>query len=229
MPHDRRGACWRGSGRRGGGGDGRGGGGDGSNRAAPPSLNSGSVTPKFPSTARRSPPRSLPRLLPSRHAACASHSSNGVFEEWVTVRTRRSRALTSTRPVGTVHVFPLPLPQRFPGGGTCMPPALPCLAQAPPVQGDRRDVAEMGKSARSLPPQRGPETRQQPPRLPRVALPLQRLGALPCPRDLDPLMRAAGGLWEPGGRRWLITRPLMRELRRATDPLFRQAGIDLDG
>ena len=42
-------------------------------------------------------------------------------------------------------------------------------------------------------------------------------------------MRAAGGLWEPGGRRWLITRPLMRELRRATDPLFRQAGIDLDG
>jgi hypothetical protein len=26
-----------------------------------------------------------------------------------------------------------------------------------------------------------------------------------CPHDLDPLMRAAGGLWEPGGRRWLIT------------------------
>ena len=54
-----------------------------------------------------------------------------------------------------------------------------------------------------------------------------------CPHDLDPLMRAAGGLWEPGGRRWLIPRgrmgPLMRELRRATDPLFRQAGIDLDG
>lgn len=54
-----------------------------------------------------------------------------------------------------------------------------------------------------------------------------------CPYDLDPLMRAAGGLWEPGGRRWLITRnrvgPLVRELRRATDPLFRQAGIDLDG
>ena len=53
-----------------------------------------------------------------------------------------------------------------------------------------------------------------------------------CPHDLDPLMRAAGGgLWEPGGRRWLITRvgPLMRNLRRATDPLFRQAGIDLDG
>jgi hypothetical protein len=36
------------------------------------------------------------------------------------------------------------------------------------------------------------------------------------------------------GHRWLIERrrvgPLVRELRRATDPLlFRQAGIDLDG
>jgi hypothetical protein len=54
-----------------------------------------------------------------------------------------------------------------------------------------------------------------------------------CPHDLDPLMRKAGGLWEPGGRRWLIPRhrvgPLVRELRRATDPLFRQAGMDLDG
>jgi hypothetical protein len=54
-----------------------------------------------------------------------------------------------------------------------------------------------------------------------------------CPHELDPLMRAAGGLWEPGGRRWLIVRnrvgPLIRNLRRATDPLFRQAGIDLDG
>ena len=53
-----------------------------------------------------------------------------------------------------------------------------------------------------------------------------------CPHDLDPLMRKAGGLWEPGGRRWLIARnrigPLMRELRRATDPLFRRVGIDLD-
>ena len=54
-----------------------------------------------------------------------------------------------------------------------------------------------------------------------------------CPQDLDPLMRAAGGLWEPGSRRWLIVRnrvgPLVRELRRATDPLFRQAGMNLDG
>ena len=46
-------------------------------------------------------------------------------------------------------------------------------------------------------------------------------------------MRRAGGVWEPGPRRWLIRRhrmgPLIRNLRRATDPLFRQAGIDLDG
>ena len=54
-----------------------------------------------------------------------------------------------------------------------------------------------------------------------------------CPHDLDPLMRKAGGLWEPGGRRWLINRgrmgPLIRNLRRVTDPLFRQAGMSLDG
>jgi hypothetical protein len=61
---------------------------------------------------------------------------------------------------------------------------------------------------------------------------LGRMVAVRCPRDLDPLIRKAGGLWEPGGRRWLIQRrrigPLIRNLRRATDPLFRQAGIDLD-
>ena len=54
-----------------------------------------------------------------------------------------------------------------------------------------------------------------------------------CPRELDPLMRKAGGQWEPGTRRWLIVRrrigPVIRDLRRSTDPLFRQAGIDLDG
>jgi hypothetical protein len=38
-----------------------------------------------------------------------------------------------------------------------------------------------------------------------------------CPQELDPLTRKAGGLWEPGGRRWLIHRgrmgPLFRNLR----------------
>jgi hypothetical protein len=45
-------------------------------------------------------------------------------------------------------------------------------------------------------------------------------------------MRRAGGQWEPGSRRWLIERrrigPVIRTLRRTTDPLFRQAGIGLD-
>jgi hypothetical protein len=46
-------------------------------------------------------------------------------------------------------------------------------------------------------------------------------------------MKKAGGLWEPGSRRWLIEprriNPLIRDLRRATDPLFRHAGTDLNG
>ena len=57
--------------------------------------------------------------------------------------------------------------------------------------------------------------------------------AVRCPSDYDALMRQAGGLREAGTGRWLIHRrrlnPLIRELRSATDPLFRQAGIDLDG
>jgi hypothetical protein len=56
--------------------------------------------------------------------------------------------------------------------------------------------------------------------------------AVRCPVDLAPLMRRAGGLWEPGSRRWLIEQrrigPVLRHLRRITDPLFRQAGMDLD-
>jgi len=51
--------------------------------------------------------------------------------------------------------------------------------------------------------------------------------AVRCPHDLDTLMRKTGGVWEPGSRRRLIERrrinPLVRNLRRATDPLFRQA------
>ena len=53
-----------------------------------------------------------------------------------------------------------------------------------------------------------------------------------CPHEYAPLMRKAGGMWEPGARLWCIEPrrigPALRELRRATDPLFRQAGIDLD-
>ena len=56
--------------------------------------------------------------------------------------------------------------------------------------------------------------------------------AVRCPHDLDPLMRRAGGLWEPGTRRWLIEQrrlgPVIRKLRRITDPLFRRVGLDLD-
>jgi hypothetical protein len=56
--------------------------------------------------------------------------------------------------------------------------------------------------------------------------------AVRCPTDLESLMQQAGGLWEPGSRRWLIHReriePLIRALRCATDPLFRHAGMDLD-
>jgi hypothetical protein len=53
-----------------------------------------------------------------------------------------------------------------------------------------------------------------------------------CPEDFDPFMRQAGGLWDPGTRRWLIERrrlgPLVRTLQRETDPLFRWAGMSLD-
>jgi hypothetical protein len=56
--------------------------------------------------------------------------------------------------------------------------------------------------------------------------------AVRCPSELDPWMQKAGGLWDPGGRRWLIHRgrmgPLIRNLRRNTDPLFRCAGMSLD-
>jgi hypothetical protein len=56
--------------------------------------------------------------------------------------------------------------------------------------------------------------------------------AVRCPQDFAPLMRQAGGMWEPGSRRWLIERrrigPVIRALRCTTDPLFRRVGINLD-
>jgi hypothetical protein len=46
-------------------------------------------------------------------------------------------------------------------------------------------------------------------------------------------MRRAGGVWEPGARQWLVERrrigPVIRELERTTDPLFRRVGIHLEG
>jgi hypothetical protein len=63
--------------------------------------------------------------------------------------------------------------------------------------------------------------------------PLGAMIAVRCPHDFDHLMHQAGGQREQGTRRWLIERrrmgPLLRNLQRDTDPLFRQAGIDLDG
>jgi hypothetical protein len=54
-----------------------------------------------------------------------------------------------------------------------------------------------------------------------------------CPREFHALIHRAGGEWDPGSRRWFIHQrrvgPVIRELRRQTDPLFRRAGIDLDG
>ena len=53
-----------------------------------------------------------------------------------------------------------------------------------------------------------------------------------CPREHDPLMRPAGGLWDPGARYWLIEPrrlgPAIRALERTVDPLFRRVGIKLD-
>jgi len=61
---------------------------------------------------------------------------------------------------------------------------------------------------------------------------LGKLVAVRAPRDLHPIFRAAGGVWEPGSHRWVIERrriwPVIRKLRAVTDPLFRQAGVDLD-
>jgi hypothetical protein len=61
---------------------------------------------------------------------------------------------------------------------------------------------------------------------------LGNLVAVRCPVELEPLVQKAGGMWEPGSKRWLVEQrrlgPLIRDLRRVTDPLVRQAGIDLD-
>ena len=56
--------------------------------------------------------------------------------------------------------------------------------------------------------------------------------AVRCPQEFADIILRAGGLWEPGSRRWLVERrrigPVIRALQRTTDPLFRHAGMSLD-
>jgi hypothetical protein len=53
--------------------------------------------------------------------------------------------------------------------------------------------------------------------------------AVRCPQEFADIILRAGG---PGSRRWLVERrrigPVIRALQRATDPLFRHAGMSLD-
>ena len=57
--------------------------------------------------------------------------------------------------------------------------------------------------------------------------------AVRCASEFDELMRSTCGLREAGSHRWLIPRhrvgPLVRELRRAPDPLFRRRGSTWTG
>ena len=61
---------------------------------------------------------------------------------------------------------------------------------------------------------------------------LGALVAIRCPSDLDGILRRAGGTWEPGSRRWLLSparaAKVVPKLRRSTDTLFRRAGLNLD-
>jgi hypothetical protein len=54
--------------------------------------------------------------------------------------------------------------------------------------------------------------------------------AVRCPAELAHILRRAGAVWEPGSGRWLVQRrrirSVIRSLERATDPLFRQAGMN---
>jgi hypothetical protein len=50
-----------------------------------------------------------------------------------------------------------------------------------------------------------------------------------CPTEFSALMRQAGGVWDPGSRRWFIHQRrvalLIRKLKHLTDPLFREADL----
>jgi hypothetical protein len=56
--------------------------------------------------------------------------------------------------------------------------------------------------------------------------------AVRCPVELAHILRRAGAIWEPGSKRWLVQRrrigPVIRALQKATDPLFRRAGVAID-
>jgi hypothetical protein len=56
--------------------------------------------------------------------------------------------------------------------------------------------------------------------------------AVRCPKELAHILKRAGGVCEPGSRRWLVDRrrigPVIRALEAATDSLFRRAGMTLD-
>jgi hypothetical protein len=61
---------------------------------------------------------------------------------------------------------------------------------------------------------------------------LGSLIAIRCPKDLDRIVGRTAATWEPGLGRWLVSpsraAKLAPKLRRATDPLFRRAGLSLD-
>jgi hypothetical protein len=58
------------------------------------------------------------------------------------------------------------------------------------------------------------------------------MAAVRCPKELAHILKCAGGVWEPGSRRWLVDRrrigSVIRALEAATDPLFRRAGLVLE-
>jgi hypothetical protein len=81
------------------------------------------------------------------------------------------------------------------------------------------------------------EPHQEVPPIPKQIGPCRfgRLGAwitVQCPPEFEAMMIEAGGVWEPGERRWLLRLhrlgPVLRKLRRQTDLLFRRVGVDLD-
>lgn len=59
-----------------------------------------------------------------------------------------------------------------------------------------------------------------------------RMVRVHAPRELAETIEAAGGAFDPGDRTWWLQPrrlgPLVRKLERETDPLFRQAGVQLD-